>query len=67
HKGAEDSFDISADLMELAQTPVTVIAAGAKAILDVPKTLEVLETQGVPVITVGQDSFPAFWSAGSDL
>lgn len=67
HKGAEESFDISADLMELAQTPVTVIAAGAKAILDVPKTLEVLETQGVPVITVGQDSFPAFWSAGSDL
>ena len=67
HKGAEDSFDISADLMELAQTPVTVIAAGAKAILDVPKTLEVLETQGVPVIAVGQDSFPAFWSATSDL
>ena len=65
HKGAEDSFDISADLMELAQTPVTVVAAGAKAILDVAKTLEVLETQGVPVITVGQDSFPAFWSASS--
>ena len=67
HKGAEDSFDISADLMELAQTPVTVVAAGAKAILDVPKTLEVLETQGVPVIGYGQDSFPAFWSATSDL
>lgn len=67
HKGAEDSFDISADLLELAQTPVTVVAAGAKAILDVPKTLEVLETQGVPVIAVGQDSFPAFWSAGSPL
>ena len=67
HKGAEDSFDISADLMELAQTPVTVVAAGAKAILDVPKTLEVLETQGVPVITVGQDSFPAFWSSTSPL
>jgi pseudouridylate synthase len=67
HKGAEDSFDISADLMELAQTPVTVVAAGAKAILDVPKTLEVLETQGVPVIAVGQDSFPAFWSATSPL
>lgn len=65
HKGAEDSFDISADLLELAQTPVTVVAAGAKAILDVAKTLEVLETQGVPVITVGQDSFPAFWSATS--
>ncbi|UWR90001.1 pseudouridine-5'-phosphate glycosidase [Phaeobacter inhibens] len=67
HKGAETSFDISADLMELAQTPVTVVAAGAKAILDIPKTLEVLETQGVPVIAYGQDSFPAFWSATSDL
>ncbi|PCJ07604.1 MAG: pseudouridine-5-phosphate glycosidase [Rhodobacteraceae bacterium] len=67
HKGAEQSFDISADLMELAATPVTVVAAGAKAILDVPKTLEVLETQGVPVIAYGQDSFPAFWSAQSDL
>lgn len=67
HKGAEDSFDISADLLELAANPVTVVAAGAKAILDVPKTLEVLETQGVPVITYGQDSFPAFWSATSPL
>ena len=67
HKGAENSFDISADLMELAQTPVTVVAAGAKAILDVAKTLEVLETQGVPVIAVGQDAFPAFWSRGSKL
>ena len=67
HKGAETSFDISADLLELAQTPVTVVAAGAKAILDVAKTLEVLETQGVPVITVGQDSFPAFWSSTSPL
>jgi len=67
HKGAEESFDISADLTEMAHTPVTVVAAGAKAILDVPKTLEVLETNGVPVITFGQDSFPAFWSATSDL
>lgn len=67
HKGAGESFDISADLLELAQTPVTVVAAGAKAILDVPKTLEVLETQGVPVIAVGQDAFPAFWSRGSNL
>lgn len=65
HRGAEDSFDISADLIELAQTPVTVVAAGAKAILDVAKTLEVLETQGVPVIAYGQDSFPAFWSRSS--
>jgi pseudouridine-5'-phosphate glycosidase len=67
HKGAENSFDISADLMELAQTAVTVVAAGAKAILDVDKTLEVLETQGVPVISYGQDAFPAFWSRGSKL
>ena len=65
HTGAEQSFDISADLLELAQTPVTVVAAGPKAILDIPKTLEVLETQGVPVICYGQDSLPAFWSASS--
>jgi pseudouridylate synthase len=67
HRGAEESFDISADLHELAQTPVTVVAAGAKAILDLPKTLEVLETHGVPVIAVGQDAFPAFWSRDSGL
>lgn len=67
HKGAEDSFDISADLRELAETPVTVVAAGAKAILDLPKTLEVLETLGVPVIAYGQDAFPAFWSRDSGL
>ncbi|WP_299612495.1 pseudouridine-5'-phosphate glycosidase [uncultured Tateyamaria sp.] len=67
HKGAEGSFDISADLMELAQTPVTVVAAGAKAILDIPKTLEVLETQGVPVIAYGQDDMPAFWSRSAGL
>lgn len=67
HRGAETSFDISADLQELAQTPVTVVCAGAKAILDLPKTLEVLETLGVPVIAYGQDSLPAFWSATSDL
>lgn len=67
HRGAELSFDISADLQELAQTPVNVVAAGAKAILDVPKTLEVLETLGVPVITLGQDDFPAFWSRNSTL
>ena len=67
HKGADKSFDISADLMELAATPVTVVAAGAKAILDVPKTLEVLETQGVPVIGYQQNSMPAFWSSQSDL
>ena len=67
HKGAEDTFDISADLLELAQTSVTVVAAGPKAILDLTKTLEVLETQGVPVIAVGQDVLPAFWSRESDL
>jgi len=67
HRGAEETFDISADLRELAETPVTVVAAGAKAILDLPKTLEVLETLGVPVIAFGQDAFPAFWSRDSGL
>ena len=67
HRGAEQSFDISADLQELAQTPVTVVAAGPKAILDVPKTLEVLETLGVPVIAFGQNEIPAFWSRNSGL
>jgi len=67
HQGAETTFDISADLQELAQTPVTVVAAGAKAILDLNKTFEVLETLGVPVIAYGQDTLPAFWSATSDL
>lgn len=67
HRGAETTFDISADLQELAETPVTVVAAGAKAILDLPKTLEVLETLGVPVIAYGQDDFPAFWSRSSGL
>mgnify|MGYP000207761784 CR=1 FL=1 len=67
HRGAENSFDISADLHEFTHTPVTVVAAGAKAILDIPKTLEVLETLGVPVIAFGQDDFPAFWSRSSGL
>ncbi len=67
HRGAEISFDISADLQELAQTPVTVVAAGAKAILDLPKTFEVLETLGVPVIAYGQDALPAFWSRDAGL
>ncbi|WP_420858883.1 pseudouridine-5'-phosphate glycosidase [Marivivens marinus] len=67
HKGAEETFDISADLQELAQTPVTVVAAGAKAILDLPKTFEVLETLGVPVIAFGQDEVPAFWSRASGI
>ena len=67
HRGAESSFDISADLQELARTPVTVVAAGAKAILDLPKTWEVLETLGVPVIAYGQDEIPAFWSRNSGI
>jgi pseudouridine-5'-phosphate glycosidase len=67
HRGAERTWDVSADLYELAQTAVTVVAAGAKAILDLPKTLEVLETLGVPVIAVGQEELPAFWSRSSGL
>jgi len=65
HKGAESSFDISADLDELARTPVIVVSAGAKAILDIEKTLEVLETRGVPVVAYGSDTMPAFWSRTS--
>ncbi len=65
HKGAETSFDISADLDELARTPVIVVSAGAKAILDIPKTLEVLETRGVPVVAYRSDVMPAFWSPTS--
>lgn len=65
HKGAEKSFDVSADLDELARTPVIVVSAGPKAILDIEKTLEVLETRGVPVITYGADAVPAFWSRRS--
>lgn len=67
HRGAEHNFDISADLHELAQTPVTVVAAGAKAILDIPKTMEVLETLGVPVVAYRQDTLPAFWSTTTRL
>lgn len=67
HRGAAETFDVSADLQELAQTPVTVVAAGAKAILDVPKTLEMLETLGVPVIGYRTAEFPAFWSRQSGL
>ena len=67
HRGAETSFDVSADLDELARTPVIVVCAGAKAILDLPKTLEVLETRGVPVVGYGTDELPAFWSRRSGL
>ncbi|MDO8360769.1 MAG: pseudouridine-5'-phosphate glycosidase, partial [Devosia sp.] len=65
HRGAELSFDISADLEELSRTPVAVVCAGAKSILDIGKTLEVLETRGVPVIGYGTDEFPAFWTRSS--
>jgi pseudouridine-5'-phosphate glycosidase len=67
HQGVEATMDISADLDELARTPVAVICAGAKAILDLPRTLEYLETRGVPVVGYGTDRFPAFWSRTSDL
>jgi pseudouridylate synthase len=65
HRGAESTFDISADLRELSQTPVAVVCSGAKSILDIPKTLEVLETNGVPVIGYGTDVFPAFFARTS--
>ncbi|WP_298822469.1 pseudouridine-5'-phosphate glycosidase [uncultured Roseibium sp.] len=67
HKGAETTFDVSADLDELGRTPVCVVSAGAKALLDIPKTLEVLETKGVPVIAFGTRELPAFWSRISGL
>jgi pseudouridine-5'-phosphate glycosidase len=65
HRGAETSFDISADLQELAQTSVAVVCAGVKSILDIGLTLEYLETHGVPVISVGQPGFPAFFTRES--
>ena len=65
HRGAETSFDISADLQELAQTDVAVVCAGVKSILDIGLTLEYLETHGVPVISVGQPGFPAFFTRES--
>jgi pseudouridine-5'-phosphate glycosidase len=67
HRGAERSWDVSADLTELARTPVLVVCAGAKAILDLPATLEYLETLGVPVVGLGVDEFPAFYSRSSGL
>jgi pseudouridine-5'-phosphate glycosidase len=65
HRGAEQTFDVSADLAELGRTPVAVVCAGAKSILDIPKTLEVLETQGVPVLGYRTDAFPAFYARAS--
>lgn len=67
HQGAESSFDISADLYEFPQTDVIVVCAGPKAILDLNKTMEVLETNGVPVIGYKADFLPAFWSRQSDI
>ena len=65
HRGASETFDISADLEELKNTDVTVVCAGVKSILDIPATLEYLETAGVPVISYGIDEFPAFYSRHS--
>lgn len=67
HQEAGNSFDISADLIELATTPVTVVCSGAKSILDLPKTLEVLETHGVAVIGFSTSEFPAFYSRSSGI
>lgn len=65
HRGAETSMDISADLTEMAQTPVAVVSAGVKSILDIGLTLEYLETMGIPVVTIGQEAFPSFYSRQS--
>jgi pseudouridine-5'-phosphate glycosidase len=67
HRGAAETWDVSADLAELARTPVAVICAGAKAILDLPRTLEVLETLSVAVVGYGTDEFPAFYVRSSGL
>lgn len=72
HRGAESTMDISADLTELGKTPVAVISSGCKSFLDIPKTLEFLETQGVTVCTfadgrTGQIDFPAFYTRDSGL
>jgi pseudouridine-5'-phosphate glycosidase len=67
HRGASETFDISADLTELASTCVCVVSAGAKAILDIPRTLEMLETLGVPVVCFRTSEFPAFYSRSSGL
>jgi pseudouridine-5'-phosphate glycosidase len=67
HRGAELTFDISADLAEIARTPVAIVCAGAKAILDLPRTLEILETIGVPVVGYRTNKFPAFYVEDSGL
>jgi pseudouridylate synthase len=65
HRGADLTMDISSDLTELGRTPVTVVCAGAKSILDIPRTLEYLETLGVMVVGYGTDTFPAFFTRSS--
>jgi pseudouridine-5'-phosphate glycosidase len=65
HRGGESSMDVSADLVELGRTPVLVVSAGIKSILDIPRTLEYLETQGVAVLALGTDEFPAFFTRSS--
>ncbi len=67
HRGAESSMDVSADLTELSRTEVAVISAGVKSILDIERTLEVLETLGVPVVGYGTDEFPSFFSRSSGV
>lgn len=67
HRGAETTFDISADLTELSRTPVSVFCAGVKSILDIPKTLEYLETMGVPVISYKSEYFPDFFTSSSGI
>jgi pseudouridine-5'-phosphate glycosidase len=67
HRGAELTFDISADLPEIARTPVAIVCAGAKAILDLPRTMEILETLGVPVVGYRTNKFPAFYVEDSGL
>ena len=67
HRGARESFDVSSDIDELAATPVAVISSGAKSILDLPATLELLETRRVPVVGYGVDELPAFYSISSGL
>lgn len=67
HRGASQTFDVSSDIDELAATPVAVVASGAKSILDLPATLEMLETRRVPVVGYGVDELPAFYSISSGL
>jgi pseudouridine-5'-phosphate glycosidase len=67
HRGASASFDVSSDIDELAATPVAVVSSGAKSILDLPATLEMLETRRIPVVGYGVDELPAFYSISSGL